>query len=161
MNQTYDRLAAGDRLRLKRTLLEMTQDEMAEKINRAPKYYANIERGNCGMSIETLLALSETLNMSLDYILLGDIKKEREKIHTEEVSAVMSLLDSCSKKNRDYALRMLKLFLIACDKEEKAAGGSSSEDSHTNCGSEDGGFHTEHDGSNSNRLTDTQKGMPG
>lgn len=117
MNMTYDRLAVGDRLRRKRLLLEMTQDEMAEKINRAPKYYADIERGNCGMSIETLLALSDTLNMSLDYILLGDIDKERETIHTEEVSAVLNLLDSCNEKDRNYAMRMLKLFLVACRKE--------------------------------------------
>ncbi len=159
MNQTYDRLAAGDRLRLKRTLLEMTQDEMAEKINRAPKYYADIERGNCGMSIETLLALSETLNMSLDYILLGDIKKEREKIHTEEVSAVMSLLDSCSKKNRDYALRMLKLFLIACDKEEKAAGHENGEDS-ADSGNENSSRDQCND-NHSNPMVDAQKGMSG
>ena len=116
MNQTYDRLAVGERLRQKRILLNMTQDEMAEKINRAPKYYADIERGNCGMSVETLLALSHTLNMSLDYILLGDIEKERETIHTEETAAVLNLLDNCDEKNRNYAMRILKLFLIACRK---------------------------------------------
>lgn len=114
MQKTYDRLAAGDRLRLKRTLLGMTQDEMAEKINRATKYYADIERGNCGMSIETLLALSEALNMSLDYIISGKINESDERIHTDEVTAVMDLLNSCNKKNRLYALRMLKLFLAAC-----------------------------------------------
>lgn len=122
MNQTYDRVAVGDRLRQKRILLDMTQDEMAEKIHRAPKYYADIERGNCGMSIETLLALSETLNMSLDYILFGDIAKERETIHTEEAAAVANLLDNCGEKNRSYALRMLKLFLIACQKDNDKEG---------------------------------------
>lgn len=117
MNITYDRLAVGDRLRLKRTLLGMTQDEMAEKINRATKYYADIERGNCGMSIETLLALSSTLNMSLDYILFGESNQDNEIIHTDEVTAVMCLLDNCTEKNRAYALQMLKLFLIACNNE--------------------------------------------
>lgn len=117
MNITYDRLAVGDRLRLKRTLLGMTQDEMAEKINRATKYYADIERGNCGMSIETLLALSNTLNMSLDYMLFGDASTDNEIIHTDEVTAIMCLLDHCSDRNRTYALRMLKLFLVACNNE--------------------------------------------
>lgn len=115
MNTTYDRLAAGDRLRSKRTLLGMTQDEIAEKINRATKYYADIERGSCGMSVETLLALSDTLNMSLDYILLGKSSYADEIIHTDEVEAVMGLLDNCSPRNRDYALRILKLFLAACN----------------------------------------------
>ena len=71
MKKTYDRLAAGDRIRQKRNLLGFTQDEMAEKIDRAAKYYADIERGSCGMSVETLMALSETLDMSLDYIIYG------------------------------------------------------------------------------------------
>lgn len=31
MKKTYDRLAAGERIRLKRNLLGFTQDEMAEK----------------------------------------------------------------------------------------------------------------------------------
>ena len=51
MSKTYNRLAAGERLRLKRTLLGMTQEEMAERIDRVPKYYADIERGSCGMSV--------------------------------------------------------------------------------------------------------------
>ena len=67
----YDRLAAGERLRAKRLLLGMTREEVAEKIGRASKYYADIERGSCGMSTETLLALASVLDMSLDYIILG------------------------------------------------------------------------------------------
>ncbi len=117
MMTTYDRLAVGDRLRLKRTLLGMTQDEIAEKINRATKYYADIERGNCGMSIETLLSLSSSLNMSLDYIIWGESEGNHEIAHTDEVTAVMCLLDTCSERNRTFALRMLKLFLIACENE--------------------------------------------
>lgn len=51
---------------------------MAEKIDRAAKYYADIERGSCGMSVETLMALSEALDVSLDYIIYGkEIEKKR------------------------------------------------------------------------------------
>ena len=110
---TYDRLAVGERLRLKRTLLGMTQDEIAEKINRASKYYADIERGSCGMSTETLLALSHVLNMSIDYIIFGVTTKDNDMIHTNEVMAIMSLLDSCTTKRRKYALDLLKLFIAA------------------------------------------------
>lgn len=77
MKKTYDRLAAGERIREKRNLLGFTQDEMAEKIDRAAKYYADIERGSCGMSVETLMALSETLDMSLDYIIYGKNTEEK------------------------------------------------------------------------------------
>lgn len=115
MKETYDRLATGDRIRLKRTLLGLTQDEMAERINRASKYYADIERGSCGMSVETLMAISSSLNMSLDYILYGISNPENEKNqHTEEVAAILNMLDRAHPRNRRYALDMLKLFLAAC-----------------------------------------------
>ena len=115
MKTTYDRLAAGERLRLKRTLLGFTQEEMAEKIDRATKYYADIESGSCGMSIETLMALSSVLNMSLDYIIFGKTAEEKEhSIQTDEVTAIMEMLDNSTERERSYCLRLLKLFLAAC-----------------------------------------------
>ena len=115
MKETYDRLAAGDRIRLKRTLLGLTQEEMAEKINRATKYYADIERGSCGMSIETLMSLSTALYMSLDYIIYGKTSDEKEeKKNIEETTAIIGMLDSSDLRTRQYALNMLKLFFAAC-----------------------------------------------
>lgn len=69
--QLYDRIAAGDRIRQRRLLLGMTQEELAEKIGRAYKYCQDIERGSCGMSIETLILLSSSLNVTMDYIIYG------------------------------------------------------------------------------------------
>ncbi|MBD5535186.1 MAG: helix-turn-helix transcriptional regulator [Lachnospiraceae bacterium] len=115
MKETYDRLAAGDRIRLKRTLLGLTQEEMAEKINRATKYYADIERGSCGMSIETLMALSASLDMPLDYIIYGKVSDEKEKKkHTEEMAAIIGMLDNSDNRTQQYALNMLQLLFAAC-----------------------------------------------
>lgn len=114
MSDTYNRLAAGERLRLKRTLLGMTQEEMAERIGRVPKYYADIERGSCGMSVETLMALSHSLNMSLDYIIFGNEANKNVQSHQDEVSAILDILDNFPVQKRDYALRLLKLFIAAC-----------------------------------------------
>ncbi len=115
MKSTYNRSTAGERLRLKRILLGFTQDEVAEKIDRAAKYYADIERGSCGMSVETLMALSSTLDMSLDYIIYGKLPANEESKSADEVTAIMQLLEHSSKRKQKYALRLLKLFLIACD----------------------------------------------
>ena len=114
MSQTYDRLAAGERIRTRRRLLGFTQEEMAERIGRVPKYYADIERGNCGMSAETLLALSRTLDLSLDYIILGE-GKEGEESHKDEVTVILDLIDRYPDRRRNYAMRLLKLFLAAFD----------------------------------------------
>ena len=115
MKKTYDRLIVGERLRLKRTALGLTQDDMSEKIDRVPKYYADIERGSCGMSIETLLALSSALNMSLDYIIFGPTSEEEQHKHEDELFAIIEMLDQASDRKRSYAMKLLKLFLIACD----------------------------------------------
>ena len=48
MSQTYDRLAAGERILARRRLLGFTQDEMAERIGRVPKYFADVWQGNSG-----------------------------------------------------------------------------------------------------------------
>lgn len=115
MKMTYDRLAVGDRLRLKRTLLGLTQDEMAQKIDRASKYYADIERGSCGMSVETLMALSSVLDMSLDYIIYGKTSSEREaRKHSDEITAIIELLNTAPEDKQEYALQLLRLFLSAC-----------------------------------------------
>lgn len=85
---------------------------MAEKIDRAAKYYADIERGSCGMSVETLMALSENLDLTIDYIIYGNgVDKNGYPNETAEVSAILTMLDHSEQRERDYALRLLKLFL--------------------------------------------------
>ena len=41
--ESYDRIAVGERIRQKRTLIGLSQDELAEQIDRAPKYISDIE----------------------------------------------------------------------------------------------------------------------
>lgn len=65
------------------------------------------------MSTETLLSLSHVLDMSLDYIISGKTTTDNNIIHTDEVMAIMGLLDHCPSKQRKYALDLMKLFLDA------------------------------------------------
>ena len=72
---TYDRITVGKRIHQKRIQLGLSQDELAVRINRATKYCSDIERGMCGMSIETMLSISKALDMSLDYMMFGEISE--------------------------------------------------------------------------------------
>ena len=127
---TYDRKAAGIRIREKRRQLGITMKEAAEKLGRVPTYYADIERGNCGMSVETMIAISRLYHMSLDYLILGKEENhpgaEKDVSRTEETEAVYQLLNNVSKRERMYAAKVLRTFLIACSdvglKEEEAPG---------------------------------------
>ena len=98
--QLYDRIAAGDRIRQRRLLLGMTQEELAEKIGRAYKYCQDIERGSCGMSIETLILLSSSLNVTMDYIIYGyEDTEPKTPEQLLEMEAVEELLGHCSEKS--------------------------------------------------------------
>lgn len=113
----YDHLAAGERIREKRLLLGLTQSELSERINRAPKYCADIERGSCGMSIQTMLAFCKVLNMSLDYLILGKTNEYEKQSHTDEVTAITDMLSNCSRRKQHYAMELLKLYLKSIDLE--------------------------------------------
>ena len=106
--EAYDRLAVGDRIRKKRVQLGFSQDEVAERIDRAPKYCSDIERGTCGMSTETMLAISECLDM-----MFGEQTDEEARRQENDELAVIHILSGCSKQQRDYAIRLLKLYIAS------------------------------------------------
>lgn len=112
--ETYDKKAAGERIRSRRTLLGLTQEELAEKIGRVPKYCADIERGQCGMSIETMLTFAKTLNMSLDYLIFGNENEKNNLKKTDELTALIHMMEKCPAEKQKYAVQLLKLFLVAC-----------------------------------------------
>lgn len=114
---TYDRKAAGERIRTRRQLLGITQEELALKVGRAHKYCQDIERGTCGMSVETLISFAACLNTSLDFIIYGNSDSSSEEVPPLmlEQEAVLELLGQCSDKKRKYSLDLLRLFMKACD----------------------------------------------
>lgn len=68
----YDFQLVGSRIRSRRKELGLTRDALAEQMGRAPKYCADIERGTCGMSIETLLQFCKALGLSPNTLLFGN-----------------------------------------------------------------------------------------
>ena len=66
-----ERVAMGHRLRQQRTLLGLTREEFAELADISAGYYGQIEVGTSQMSIDTLIKLSKTSQLSMEYILFG------------------------------------------------------------------------------------------
>ena len=112
---TYDRIAVGERIRKKRVQLGMSQDELAEKIDRAPKYCSDIERGICGMSIETMISLSYNLDISLDYIIFGSLTEDEIARQNDDQLALLHILSKCNDRQLLYAIKLLKLFLASME----------------------------------------------
>ena len=111
----YDRIAVGERIKKKRTALGLSQDELAEKIDRATKYCSDIERGMCGMSIETMIALSKALDMSMDFMIFGESDELETARQEQSELALAHALAKCPEKQRVNALRILQLFISAVE----------------------------------------------
>lgn len=108
----YDKKAVGERIRSRRKALGLSQEDFAERIGRVPKFCADIERGQVGMSIETMLGICSLLKMSPNQLLLGELDQNQPKIQ-DETSLILDALDQCTDKQRKDAYALLKLFLTA------------------------------------------------
>ena len=110
---TYDRITVGKRIHQKRIQLGLSQDELAVRINRATKYCSDIERGMCGMSIETMLSISTALDMSLDYMMFGEVSEIEKEWQQKDALTLIHIIEKAPATQRNYAIRLLKLFIAA------------------------------------------------
>lgn len=64
-----DYVAIGERVRIRRKALKITQEKLAEKIDVSTSFIGHIERGTRKMSVETLYAICKALGVSADYLM--------------------------------------------------------------------------------------------
>ena len=67
----FNQYAFGKRLKECRTLIDMTQEELAEIVGVDKQHISRIERGSRACSIDLLVILASTLHVSTDYLLMG------------------------------------------------------------------------------------------
>lgn len=96
----------GHRLRRKRNDLGLTREQMAELADIGVGFYGQLEVGTSQMSIDTLIKLSRSMHVSMDYIILGEDDEEKDS------DAVIELLKNSSSRELKLAEQVLKLFLM-------------------------------------------------
>ena len=62
----------GERLRMVRESLNMTQKDFAESLNMSNSYYSQVENGNGAPGYDILVQLVMRYNVSLDYVFTGE-----------------------------------------------------------------------------------------
>lgn len=92
--------AIGNRIKAERKHLGITQEQLAEMVDVTTHYIYEIERGMKSMSIETLINLSQVLELSLDYIIFGNQRSSLGELYR--------MLDELSDERR---LRAEKVFI--------------------------------------------------
>lgn len=68
----YDIQALGERVKKERTKNGLTIEKLSECIGTSPPFIGLVERGQSGLSLESLCALTKALGVSADYLLFGD-----------------------------------------------------------------------------------------
>ena len=76
-------MSLGDRIREKRHVLKITQQDLAKVLGITPQHISLIEQGKAAPSISLLPRLAEELGVTTDYLLSG-----REGIITGTIPAI-------------------------------------------------------------------------
>ncbi|MDD3334286.1 MAG: helix-turn-helix transcriptional regulator [Eubacteriales bacterium] len=104
-----DYVDMGSRVRKQRQAMGLTQEELAEKINVSTSFIGHVERGSRKGSMDTVVALANALNVSMDYLLSASLnnnglgpmpqglsKKQKDVMH-EILSTLQNQLGEWNK----------------------------------------------------------------
>lgn len=105
---SYDKKAVGKRLQEKRKQQGWDRKYVAGKVGVVEKYYADIERGTCGMSVETLIALTELYGITMDALIYGNASAI--EILAQD-KALLRELESMTPQLQDTCRQLLVLFV--------------------------------------------------
>ncbi len=103
-----DYVALGGRIKNKRLELNLTQEQLAEKLELSAVYIGQIERGERKMTIETLVKLANTLNSSIEELLkdstttninarLNELVNIAKQLDTSDIDKVIDVIKAMYK----------------------------------------------------------------
>lgn len=95
-------MSLGERIRQLRKEAGWSQTELAERISVDPGRVSKYEAGRMSPSPEALIRLAETLNVSLDYLLIEDVP--RRPLHAAQDALGNELADLAELDAEDLAL---------------------------------------------------------
>ena len=91
----------GQRITRRRRILQLTQEQLAEKADLSPQFVSYAESGKRAIRPENLLKLSTALGVSADYLLTGEtsqkdgalLSEKLGKLSAPQFKAVESIID--------------------------------------------------------------------
>lgn len=104
----------GDKIRKARKAKKLTQENLAEQTNLSVTHISAIENADSKFSVDALVKISEALNISIDWLLLGD---ERNNLYVEH--QVNRALADCSESEIRFLLDVLQTCKISLREYQK------------------------------------------
>lgn len=101
----FDWFEIGDRISRQRIKLGLSQQDVYDELDFSQNHYSRIENGRDGISIEKLIQLCDILNISIDYILTGEIPSDKKsdfeikynKLSNKQKQFISQQIDSLKK----------------------------------------------------------------
>ena len=107
---TNDKLKGiGKRIRSEREKYNLSREQFSQFVNISPRYLSGIEFGRKQMSLNTTIAIAMSLQISLDFLILGDVEPKGDS------EPIIKLLKKCSQRELSMASDVLKIFLMKKD----------------------------------------------
>ena len=106
---TYDKIAVGNEIRRRRLAMGLSQEQASEKADLSLRFYARVELGSVGMSVDALMAICNALETTPDGIMLPTRTDEAEANRAWIADAIAN----CPLEKQAIAIDLLKSFLKA------------------------------------------------
>ncbi|RQN09839.1 XRE family transcriptional regulator [Clostridium butyricum] len=96
----------GKNIKQERLKSNLTQEQLAEMLGISTSYMGRIERGERNLPIDTLIQISNILNVSIDYLLKNSINIDNNNILTSEI---YELIKNLNFNEKNFILDMIRL----------------------------------------------------
>ena len=105
MQQEIDYAKLGQRIKETRINRGLTQDKLAEAVCCNTSHISNIENDHTKVSLNTLLAVANSLNTSIDYLLSDQYENTSLALEKEILRAVKG----CDDEKKKKILKMIEI----------------------------------------------------
>lgn len=97
----------GYRIRSARETMGLSREGFSELCDISASFLSDVERGNKSITIKTLNKICTVTNVSADYIVFGDHKKN------ENISTILEMLNNLDYRSQLHASRILSEYVQA------------------------------------------------
>ena len=92
----------GDRVRKARIDRGMSQNDLCEATGLSISFLSNVEMGKQSMNIRALIAISDVLNVSADWLLRSSTESD------VTIDEILKELENCTPKEREVILKLVQ-----------------------------------------------------
>lgn len=101
----------GKRIKEERLKLNFTQEQLAEYTDISTAYMGQIERGERNVTLDTLLRISNRLDVSIDYLLKDSVNIDSDNI----IEQFKQLIDGKSLNHKQMAISVVRTMFSHLD----------------------------------------------